>query len=527
MTLRRLVPLTSFLVFFSLISASAQGRRQGPPQQEPPPPAPAAAPGAPARPPAGEPKKETPEPPPVITHHEIHVGGKTLRYTATAGMMPLRNADGEIEANVFFMAYTLDGQQPEHRPLTFSFNGGPGSASVWLHLGAIGPKRVKMQPDGMMPAPPYQLVDNEYTWLDQTDLVFIDPVGTGYSRAVKADLKRKFLGIRGDIESVGEFIRLYLGRYERWSSPLFMVGESYGTTRAAGLSGYLVEHGIAFNGIMLISSVLNFETTDFNTGNDLPYILYLPTYATTAWYHKKLSPDLEQNFDKLKGEVEQWASTEYADALAKGDRLTPEQRNAVIERMSRYTGLSKTYLDQADLRVDEPHFTKELLRDRKLVVGRLDSRFTGNDRSLLGETASYDPSMSAIRPPYTAMFNQYVRTELGYKSDLEYYILGGGFGFLDWDWGSARGGFPDTAQALRDAFDKNPFMKLFVGSGFFDMATPYYGTQYTLNHMGLTAQQHARISLGYYGAGHMMYIQDESLGLLRKDIGAFISSSLK
>jgi carboxypeptidase C (cathepsin A) len=352
-------------------------------------------------------------------------------------------------------------------------------------------------------------------------------VGTGYSRAVKPDLKRKFLGIRGDIESVGEFIRLYLGRYERWSSPLFMVGESYGTTRAAGLSGYLVEHGIAFNGIMLISSVLNFETLEFTTGNDLPYILYLPTYATTAWYHKKLSPDLEQNFDKLKSEVEQWASTEYADALAKGDRLTPEQRNAVIERMSRYTGLSKTYLDQADLRVDEPHFTKELLRDRKLVIGRLDSRFTGNDRSLLNETSSYDPSMSAIRPPYTAMFNQYVRTELGYKSDLEYYILGGGFGFLDWDWGSARSGFPDTAEALRDAFDKNPFMKLFVGSGFFDMATPYYGTQYTLNHMGLTAQQHNRISLGYYGAGHMMYIQDESLGLLRKDIGAFISNSLK
>ncbi|HKD15740.1 MAG TPA: peptidase S10, partial [Candidatus Angelobacter sp.] len=449
-------------------------------------------------PPSTESKKEV-ETPPIVTHHEIRVGGKTLRYTATAGMMPIRNTEGELEANIFFMAYTLDGQS-ERRPLTFSFNGGPGSASVWLHLGAIGPKRVKMQPEGMMPAPPYQLVDNEYTWLDQTDLVFIDPVGTGYSRAVKTDLNKKFLGVREDIQSVGEFIRLYLGRYERWSSPLFLVGESYGTTRAAGLSGYLVEHGIAFNGIMLISSVLNFETLEFTPGNDLPYILFLPSYATTAWYHKKLSPELEQDFQKLRNEVEQWAIGGYADALAKGDRLTPEERNATIEHLARYTGLSKTYLDQANLRVDESHFTKELLRDRKQVVGRLDSRFTGTDRSLLAETSSYDPSMSAIRPPYTAMFNQYVRTELGYKSDLEYYILGGGFGFMDWNWGSARGGFPDTAQALRDAFDKNPFMKLFVGSGFYDLATPYFATQYTLGHMGLDAQQHQSVTLGYYPA---------------------------
>ncbi len=277
-------------------------------------------------------QKESQETPPVVTHHEIHAGGKTLRYTATTGFLPLRNAEGDIEANIFFIAYTLDGQSSERRPLTFSFNGGPGSASVWLHMGAIGPRRVRMQPDGMMPAPPYQLVDNEYTWLDQTDLVFIDPVGTGYSRAMKPELKKKFLGLRGDIESVGEFIRLYLGRYERWSSPLFLVGESYGTTRAAGLSGYLVEHGIAFNGIMLISSVLNFETLEFSTGNDLPYILYLPSYATSAWYHKKLGPDL-QDFQKLRTEVEQWASTGYAEALAKGDRLTPEERNAVIERL--------------------------------------------------------------------------------------------------------------------------------------------------------------------------------------------------
>src|SRR5438128_7065729 len=282
MTSGRFLSLCILLISLLYGSANAQGRRG---QAPPPAPAPAQSqPSQPAKPADArtEAKKEGPEQPPAVTHHEIHVGGKLLRYTATAGLMPLRNAEGEIEANIFFMAYTLDGQAAEHRPLTFSFNGGPGSASVWLHLGAIGPRRVRMQPDGMMPAPPYQLVDNEYTWLDQTDLVFIDPVGTGYSRAVKRDQTKKFLGLRGDIESVGEFIRLYLGRAERWSSPLFLVGESYGTTRAAGLSGYLVEHGVAFNGIMLISSILNFETTDFTPGNDLPYILFLPTYADTA-----------------------------------------------------------------------------------------------------------------------------------------------------------------------------------------------------------------------------------------------------
>jgi carboxypeptidase C (cathepsin A) len=523
MMLRGAVSVYIALILLCSLLAGAQRNRE----DRQPSSSPAAAPAATETRPS-EAKKEAAEPAPVVTHHEIHAGGKTLRYTATAGMMPLKNIDtGEVEAHIFYIAYTLDGQQPEHRPLTFSFNGGPGSASVWLHLGAIGPKRVPMQPDGMMPPPPFRLIDNEYTWLDHTDLVFIDPVGTGYSRAVKRDQTKKFLGLRGDVESVGEFIRLYLGRYERWSSPLFLVGESYGTTRAAGLSGYLVEHGVAFNGIMLISSILNFQTTDSTPGNDLPYILFLPTYASAAWYHKKLSPDLQQDLDKLHSEVEHWAATGYAEALAKGDRLTPQERQDVIDHLARYTGLSKTYIDESNLRIDEPHFTKELLRDQRKTIGRLDSRFTGTSRSAVSERSEFDPSMSAIRPPYTAMFNQYVRTELGYKSDLEYYILGGGFRFDEWDWGVQRGGFPDTAQSLKDAFDKNPFMKLFIGSGYYDLATPYFATQYTLNHMALDPAQHARVSLGYYGAGHMMYIQDSSLGELKKDVAAFMAGALK
>jgi len=519
----RLLSIVLATLLFSSLLALGQRER---PQAGQPSATPAAA-DAGAKPSQPEAKKEAPEQAPIVTHHEIRVGGKTLRYTATAGLMPLKNVDtGEVEAHIFYMAYTLDGQPAERRPLTFSFNGGPGSASVWLHLGAIGPKRVRMQPDGMMPAAPYQLIDNEYTWLDQTDLVFVDPVGTGYSRAAKRDQTKKFLGLRGDIESVGEFIRLYLGRAERWSSPLFLVGESYGTTRAAGLSGYLVERGIAFNGIMLISSILNFQTTDFTPGNDLPYPLFLPSYACAAWYHKKLGPDL-QDFSKLRSEVEQWAASGYADALVKGDRLTAQERQDVIDHLARYTGLSKTYIDESNLRIDEPHFTKELLRDQRKTIGRLDSRFTGTSRSAVAERAQFDPSMSAIRPPYTAMFNQYVRSELGYKSDLEYYILGGGFRFDEWDWGVQRGGFPDTAESLKDAFDKNPFMKLFVGSGYYDLATPYFATQYTLNHMALDPAQHARVSLGYYGAGHMMYIQDSSLGELKKDISAFMTGALK
>ena len=469
-------------------------------------------------------KKTEEEKPPVVTHHEIHAGGKILRYTATVGLMPIRNADGDVEAHIFFIAYTLD-NPAARRPLMFSFNGGPGSSSVWLHLGAIGPKRVKMLPEGFMPAPPFELVDNDYTWLDQTDLVFIDPVGTGYSRAAKKDLGKKFWGMKGDIESVGEFIRLYLTRFQRWGSPLFLVGESYGTTRAAGLSGYLIEHGIAFNGIVLVSSVLNFETLAFAQGNDLPYILYLPSYTAAAWYHKKLPPELQKDLPTTLREVEQWSSTVYMDALAKGDRLAPEERQAVIDKLSQYTGLSKQYVQNSDLRIEEGHFTQELLRDQHLVIGRLDSRFSGTALSGVAETQDFDPSLTAIRPPYTSMFNNYIRAELGYQSDVEYYILGGGF--QQWEWGSAGEGFPNVTEALREAFVKNPYMKLFVASGYFDLATPFYATQYTLDHLALTTAMRKNISTGEFGAGHMMYIRDESLSQLKHEVSGFITAALK
>jgi carboxypeptidase C (cathepsin A) len=488
----------------------AQGNAQGNAQrQTPPPPAdPAMTDGA-----------------PVVTRHTISVSGRTLEYTTTTGMMPLRNAStGETEARVFFVAYTLDGvADKSQRPLMFSFNGGPGSSSVWLHLGALGPRRVEMMESGEMPAPPFRLVDNDQTWLDTTDLVFIDPVGTGYSRAARPELGQRYFGLQGDIQSVGDFIRLYLTKNERWTSPLFLVGESYGTTRASGLSGYLVEKGIAFNGILLISTIMNFQTARFARGNDLPYVLFLPTYTAIAWYHKKLPPDLQrEGLRRTLDEVERWAATDYTTALAKGSKLTPAERQDVVNKLARYTGLSKEYVDQSDLRIEIQHFDKELLRAERHTVGRLDGRFKGLDESAVAETPDFDPSMAAIRPPYTATFNDYVRGELGFKSDLEYFILGGGVG--RWDFGSDNA-YADTSISLQSAFAKNPYMKLFVGCGYYDLATPYFAAQYTLDHMALDPSLRGNVQLHYYEAGHMMYIDRRSLAQLKRDVAAFVQSS--
>ncbi len=477
------------------------------------------------KPPAAE--KEPPEEKPVVTHHQITVAGKVLRYTATTGMMPIKNEQtNKVEAHMFYVAYTLD-NPPAGRPLTFAFNGGPGSSSVWLHMGAIGPKRVKMLPQGGMPAPPFQVEDNPDTWLDNTDLVFIDPVGTGYSRPETQELGKTFWSVEGDIASVGEFIRMYLTRSQRWTSPLFLAGESYGTTRAAGLSGYLIDRGIPLNGVTLISSVLNFETLSFARGNDLGYIAFLPSCAMTAQYHKRLPPDLQQmDSAKLLAEVMQWANTGYTEALQKGDRLTPDERRAVIDKLARYTGLSSSIIDEHDLRIDERTFTRELLRDRKLQVGRLDSRFVGPQDTGAGPYGyGYDPSEAAIRPPFTTVFNEYVRSELGYKTDLVYYILGGGIGPWNYSTGQ-REGFPETAGALRRAFVKNPYMHVLVAEGWYDLATPILGIEYTLAHMSLDASMRNNISTAQYPAGHMVYIQQTSLAKLKNDVAGMMRQAL-
>ena len=474
---------------------------------------------------AEEAKQPEPIPDPVVRSSEIQVGGKSLAYTSTSGLMPITNDTGEEQARLFFTAYTLDGDHaPGDRPLTIAFNGGPGSASVWLHLGGLGPKRVEMLDDGGMPQPPFKLVDNEYTWLEATDIVFVDPVDTGYSRATSDESGKKAKDVEGDLESVGEFIRLYLTRYGRWMSPLFLSGESYGTFRSAGLAGYLVEKGIAFNGIILISSILNMQTARFAPGNDLPYQLFLPTYAATAWYHGRVAKDLRKlKIRDFLDRVEAWIESDYVPALSQGDRLDEKTRKRVLDELERYTGLPRDFLDQTDLRVEIMQFCKQLLRDERRTVGRLDSRFKGYDRSGVTDTPDYDPSLNGIRPPFTTAINHYIRQELGYESDKEYHILRG----LDWNWGNGAKGYADTSDALRSAFAKNPYMKLFVASGYYDLATPYYATQYTLSHMALDPNVRDSIQCEEYPVGHMVYLEKDSLAKLQRDVVEFIAGAVK
>ncbi len=466
---------------------------------------------------------------PVVTEHSIEIDGKTIEYTVTAGMLPIRNETGsEVEAGIFFVAYTKKKKGAESstssRPLTFSFNGGPGSSSVWLHLGAVGPKRVELLEDGGLPPAPYTLSDNPFTWFTETDLVFIDPVGTGYSRPKDKEIGKKFWGLKGDIESVGEFIRLYLSRYDRWGSPIFLVGESYGTTRASGLAGHLIEKGIAFNGIMLVSSILNFLTARWFKGNDLPNILFLPTYSATAWYHGRAAKKYADDLQGLLRDVEAFAMGPYSAALSKGENLQIVERRRIVSQLAAFTGLSKRYIEQSNLRIEIHPFCKELLRDEGRTVGRLDSRFKGIDPRLIAERPEFDPSMTMINPPYTAMLNDYVGRVLGYKTDAPYNIMGSVF--ESWDWGSAGGGTPDVSESLRKAFARNPHMKVFVASGYYDLATPYFATKHTLAHMGLDPEVRGNVTTAEYEAGHMMYIHAESLRKLKADVAKFIQSAL-
>jgi len=467
------------------------------------------------------------EVPPVVTHHQITVDGRLLKYTATAGRLPIKRGDGKIEAEMFFVAYALEGQNATTRPLTFAFNGGPGSASIWLHMGALGPKRVVLNPDGFLPPAPYRVSDNPYTLLDKSDLVLVDAIGTGFSRAGSVAESKKFWGVKGDIEAFSEFIRLYLSRYERWGSPLYLFGESYGTTRAAGIAGYLAEQGISFNGITLLSTALSFQTLEDNKSNDLPYILLVPTFTMIAAYHHKLPQDLSSDLTRARQESEQFASGEYAAALSKGDALSAGERQKAIDDMARYTGLTKDVIDQANLRIDVPKFTHYLLLDQKVRVGRLDGRFTGPDPDGLLDTPFYDPTEAGIQSPFTTVFNNYVRSELGYKTDMPYYTFAPRSDSDDWwNWGSGIQGFPDTAAALRKAIVRNPYLKVLVMEGYYDLATPYFAANYTMDHLDLGGKYRQNISFATYESGHMVYLATDSLKKMKNDQANFVQQSL-
>jgi carboxypeptidase C (cathepsin A) len=474
----------------------------------------------------------------VTTHHTIIIDGQVIAYTVTAGTIVLKEeaekkgeeegtSEGEKpKASIFFIAYTRDGvDDPASRPLTFSFNGGPGSSSVWLHLGVLGPRRVLLDDDGFALRPPYRLVDNEASLLDVTDLVFIDPVSTGFSRPVPGEKARDFHGFSKDIESVGDFIRLYTSRYRRWLSPKFLAGESYGTTRAAGLSGYLQErHGMWLNGIMLVSSILDFQTADFNPGNDLPYLLFLPTYTATAWYHKRLPADLQAlPLAEVLAQVEAFAMGAYTLALLQGTALPAEQRTTIAGKLARFTGLTEDYVERSDLRIDIFRFVKELLREQRRTVGRLDSRYSGIDRDAAGERFEFDPSYAAIQGAYTACFNDYVRGDLQFESDLPYEILKGLY--QTWSYKEFENQYVTVAETLRKAISMNPYLRVHVANGYYDLATPYFATTYTFNHLGLDPSLLDNVGMSFYEAGHMMYVHLPSLRKLKAELAGFIAAA--
>jgi carboxypeptidase C (cathepsin A) len=467
----------------------------------------------------------------VTTRHTVTLAdGRSLAYTATAGRIVLRQEghtdekfDGpQAKAEMFVTAYVADiAGDAARRPVTFAFNGGPGSSSVWLHLGLLGPRRVLSGDVGAMTPPPYGIADNAQTLLEHSDLVFIDPVSTGYSRVVKGEKPGEFHGYGGDIQSVGEVIRLWTTRNGRWMSPKYLCGESYGTTRSAGLTRYLQErYGLYLNGVALISSVLDFGSLRFSGGNDDPYVLYLPTYAAIAHYHGRHG---DRPLADVLAEAEEFAQQDYPRALARGTRLTAEERAAAAGRLAALTGLSADFVDRVNLRPEHIRFLTELLRDRRLVVGRIDGRFTGWDTDYGRAQWSEDPSMSAITGPYAAALNQYVRGELGYASDLPYEILTDRV--RPWSYAEFENQYVYVADKLAAAMRANPHMRVHVACGYYDAATPYFAAQHAFAHLEIPPELAANIEFSYHEAGHMMYLHEPSRLAQSRQLAEFVTAA--
>jgi carboxypeptidase C (cathepsin A) len=458
-----------------------------------------------------------------VTKHAGTFGGVSVAYTATARETYMKGEDGTPKASIFSTAYVKDGNDPT-RPITFLFNGGPGSGSLWLHMGAFGPKRVAIPSDARDDgAPPYPIVTNPDSLLDVTDIVFIDPVGTGFSHALGKTEAKTYWGVTADAKSIAEFIRLWLSENGRWNSPKYLGGESYGTTRSAAVANELEGsyNDVALNGIILISTILDFGAQAEVPGNEMSYVVNLPTMATTAWFHNKVA-DKPADVATFAAEARAFAGGPYLSALFKGNRLGGEERAAIRKQLSRFTGLSEQYLDNADLRVAPGRFYKELLRDRKLTVGRLDTRYTGADLDSAGEEPDNDPAFYGIDGGYTAAFNAYARGDLGFKTERQYVTIGGVSG---WDWKLGGRGNRDSevymsvGPYIGRTLRENSGVKVFVGAAWYDFATPFFGAEYALSRMGMPAD---RIEFHYYDAGHMMYVRDQDRAKLSADIRAFI-----
>ncbi len=485
------------------------------------------------------------------TEHTTIIAGKAVKYKATAGYIVLkdfsekRKADSDSSgddksgsknkkdgkepkklAKMFFIAYTReDAGSVSKRPITFSFNGGPGSASVWLHMGALGPRKAALTARGEAPPPPYRLEDNTESWLDASDLVFIDPVSTGFSRTEPGEDPKKFHGYDEDIESVGEFIRLYTTKYERWTSPKFVVGESYGTTRAAGLSEYLQNRfGLYLNGIILVSAVLNWQTIDFSPGNDTPYALYVPSYTAAAWYHRKLPADLQSKpLDDVLHQAENFVAQEYLHALYEGDRLSQERKEEVANRLASFIGLPAGYVLQLNIRVPDHLFFTHLLMDKNRQLGRYDARYSGIRYNPGQDRSDYDPSFEAVHGPFTAAFNDYIRRDLHFKSDLPYETLAN---VWPWSFKRAENSYLNVADDLRKAMTRNPYLKVWLCCGVYDLATPYFAAKSTVDQMFLDPSIRKNVKITYYDSGHMMYVYQPAREKFKADFISFLKDAL-
>lgn len=466
-----------------------------------------------------------------VTHHELTLDGRTIHYSATAGTLLIRDEEDKPYGSIFYVAYTEDGVDAKSRPVTFLYNGGPGAASLWLHMGSVGPVRVVTSSPQATGAGPYQVVPNQYSLLDKTDLVFIDAPLTGYSRAAGKAVAKDFTGVDQDLKAFDRFIARYITVNQRWNSPKFLFGESYGTTRSAGLSTQLESSGISLNGIILVSSILNYNA--LAPGLDAVYVGNLPSYAAIAYYYNKLQ-NKPSDLKAFLNEVRSFARGDYAEALAEGDQIAPEHFNAIAAKIAGYTGLSAAYIKEAKLRVNPTRFRKELLRDQGAILGRYDARFEGTDVDDAGEYPGYDPSDTGISGAFTAAFHDYLQRELKYESQDTYHVSAETIGQWDWKHHGAGGGrfggqqqMPYVAGDLADAMRKNPKLKVFSANGLFDLATPFFLTEYDLGHMSLTPDLAKNVEFGYYPSGHMIYLNVDALKDLRRDLESFYAGLVR
>ncbi|MCE9610673.1 MAG: hypothetical protein K8R23_10810 [Chthoniobacter sp.] len=458
----------------------------------------------------------------------VTLGGAEVKYLAQTGTVPVLKDDGTPKADVFYVYYAATGADGKRlaaapgstRPITFCFNGGPGASAVWLHLGGLGPRRLDFPPEGLTPATVSRLADNPNSILDATDLVFVDPVSTGLSRAAKGEKPEQFFGLDEDIAAVGEFVRLFTTREQRWGSPKYLLGESYGVTRVSGLAAYLQQkHGLFAEGLVLMSGLVNFGTLSSEAGNDLPFILYLPTFTATAHYHKKLPADLLGDVDKAMAESRAFAQGDYALALLKGAALTPDERRRIAEKLARFTGLAPDFCEDQNFRIDPAVFRKALLRKEGRIIGRFDARVIGEDGDRSDFQPAYDPSLSNIFGGFSSAVNAYIRGELGYESDHPYHVLNGG---LSWKWTGFENRYVSTEDRLALALKTNPKMRVLVLTGRRDLAVPEDSMRHSLAHLTLPANVRKNITTERYDSGHMMYLLRTDAEKLRADLLRFL-----